>query len=230
MPSRVRVRLPDPTRDLRARAGCGRDRRSERRGRHGERGQALLEFAFIIPVMMLVMVGIIEFALAFNATLGVNRASQDAALVASEAGNLPGADCMILRSVESDVTSPANAGEISQVQVQRTNPSGTTVFASNTYSRTGATTCNLADGTTITVPYSATGTGYPPSQRCNVLGGCPAMTPARTTVDTIGIQISYRYAWRTPLSALMDLVGGAPAGNSVFAFTQRNAFRMEPQL
>jgi Flp pilus assembly protein TadG len=223
MPSRVRVHLPDPIRGRRARAGF-------RRRRDGERGQALLEFAFIIPVMMLVMIGIIEFALAFNATLGVNRASQDAALIASEAGNLPGADCMILRSIESDVTSPANASEITEVQIQRTNPSGTTVFANNSYTRSGATTCTLADGTTVTVPYSATGTGYPPSQRCNILGGCPLLTPARTTVDTIGIQISYRYAWRTPLSAIMDVVGGAPAGSSVFAFTQRNAFRMEPQL
>jgi Flp pilus assembly protein TadG len=223
MPSRVRTSLSDPIEGRRARAGSSRRR-------HAQRGQALLEFAFIIPVMMLVMMGIIEFALAFNATLGVNRASQDAALVASEAGNLPGADCMILSSIEGDVTSPASAGEISEVQIQRTNPSGTTVYASNTYARSGATSCTLSDGTSMTVPYSATGTGYPGSQRCNVLGGCPAMTPARTTVDTIGIQISYRYAWRTPLSAIMDLVGGAPAGNSVFAFSQRNAFRMEPQL
>ena len=47
--------------------------------RRGERGQAMLEFAFVLPVLMLVVVGMIEFALAFNATLGVNRASQDAA-------------------------------------------------------------------------------------------------------------------------------------------------------
>jgi Flp pilus assembly protein TadG len=204
--------------------------------RHGansrdrQRGQALMEFAFIIPVMMLVVVGIIEFALAFNTTLGVNRASQDAALIASEAGNLPGADCMILRSIESDIGAPSDKREITQIQIQRTNPSGTTVYANNSYSRSGATTCTLADGTTLTVPYTATGTGYPTSPRCNVLGGCPSLTPARTTVDTIGIQISYAYVYRTPLGSIMNLVSGGGSGSSSFAFTQRNAFRMEPQL
>lgn len=200
------------------------------RSRHAQRGQALLEFAFVIPVMMLVMVGIIEFAIAFNTTLGVNRASQDAALVASEAGNLPGADCMILSSIEGDIGAPSDKREITQIQIQRTNPSGTTVYANNSYSRSGATTCTLSDGTTVTVPYTATGTGYPPSQRCNVLGGCPSLTPARTTVDTIGIQIDYAYAYRTPIGAIMNLVGGGGSGTSTFAFSQRNAFRMEPQL
>jgi Flp pilus assembly protein TadG len=198
--------------------------------RRGERGQAMLEFAFVLPVLMLVVVGMIEFALAFNATLGVNRASQDAALVASEAGNLPGADCMILASVESDVNPPSDKSEITGIEIQRTNPSGTTVFTRNSYVRGGAMTCTLADGTTTTVPYTSTLNGYPPSQRCNTLGGCPLLTPARTAVDTIGVQVSYRYAWRTPLSAIMDLVSGSPAGSTAYTFSQRSAFRMEPQL
>jgi len=198
--------------------------------RRRQRGQALLEFAFVIPVMMLVVIGIIEFSIAFSTTLAVNRASQDAALVASEAGNLPGADCMILRSIEGDISAPSDKREITGIQIQRTNPSGATVYANSSYTRTGATSCTLADGTNVTVPYTATLNGYPPSQRCNVLGGCPSLTPARTAVDTIGIQISYRYVWRTPLSAIMDLVGGSGPGPSAFTFTQRNAFRMEPQL
>ena len=63
-----------------------------------------------------------------------------------------------------------------------------------------------------------------------MLGGCPLLTPARTAVDTIGVQVSYRYAWRTPLSAIMGLVSGSPAGSTAYNFSQRAAFRMEPQL
>ncbi|MCY7418230.1 MAG: pilus assembly protein, partial [Chloroflexi bacterium] len=169
MPSRVRVRLSDAIRDLRVRAGSRRDRHGERPGRHGERGQALLEFALIAPVLLLVVVGIIEFALAFNATLGVNRASQDAALVASQAGNLPGADCVILTSIEDDVAPPSDRREITGVEIQRTNPSGVTVYARNSYVRSGVTVCTLADGTNVSVPYTAIQTGYPTIQRCNVL-------------------------------------------------------------
>jgi Flp pilus assembly protein TadG len=193
-----------------------------------ERGQALLEFAIVLPVLMLMITGIIEFALAFNSSLGVNRASQNAALIAAEAGNLPGADCMILTRIEQDITAPINPNEITGVNIQRTNPSGTTIFAQNTYVRGGVTNCVLADGTPITVPYTSTGSGYPVNQRCSVLSGCPTMTPARTSVDTIGVQISLRYNLRTPLNAVMGMFSGSTSGT--MDFTMRNAFRMEPQL
>ncbi|MFN8520325.1 MAG: TadE family protein [Chloroflexota bacterium] len=193
----------------------------------GQRGQALLEFAFVLPVLMLLITGVIEFALAFNSSLGVNRASQNAALVAAEAGNLPGADCMILTRIEQDIDAPIDRGEITGVAIQRTNPTGTTIFAANTYVRGGVTHCVMADGTPIDVPYTATAIGYPVDQRCSVLSGCPTMTPARTTVDTIGVQISLTYHLRTPLSAVMGMFNGGADGT--LDFTMRNAFRMEPQ-
>lgn len=230
MPSRVRARLPDPIRGAGARSTPGRARSTSDTSRRGQRGQALLEFALIVPVLLLVIVGIIEFALAFNSTLGVNRASQSAALVASEAGNLPGADCMILTSIENDVAPPSDKREITGVQIQRTNPSGVTVYARNSYVRSGMTTCTLADGTPMSVPYTAVLTGYPASQRCNILQGCPTLTPVRSTVDTIGIQVSFAYRWRTPLAAIMEIVGGGGPSSAVFAFDRRSAFRMEPQL
>ena len=37
-----------------------------KRAREGERGQALVEFALILPVILLVMVGMLEFARAWN--------------------------------------------------------------------------------------------------------------------------------------------------------------------
>jgi Flp pilus assembly protein TadG len=192
-----------------------------------QRGQALLEFAIVLPVLMLLITGIIEFALAFNSSLGINRASQNAALVAAEAGNLPGADCMILTRIEQDINPPIDRSEITGVEIQRTNPTGTTIYASNTYVRGGVTNCILADGTPIDVPYTATGIGYPVNQRCSVLSGCPTMTPARTAVDTIGVQISLQYHLRTPLSAVMGMFNGGMDGT--LDFTMRNAFRMEPQ-
>lgn len=190
----------------------------------------MLEFALIAPVLLLVIVGIIEFALAFNATLGANRASQVAALIATEAGNLPGADCVILTSIENEIDPPSDKREITGVEIQRTNPSGATVYARNSYVRSGVTVCNMADGSTLSVPYTSVQNGYPASQRCNILKGCPTLTPTRTAVDTIGIQISYGYHWRTPLAAIMEVVGGGGPSSAVFAFDRRSAFRMEPQL
>jgi Flp pilus assembly protein TadG len=40
--------------------------KNPKRSREGERGQALVEFALILPIILLVMVGMLEFARAWN--------------------------------------------------------------------------------------------------------------------------------------------------------------------
>ncbi len=55
-------------------------------------GQALVEFAILIPILFVLIMGLIEFAVAFNATLSVNRASQNAAHTASIAASTTDVD------------------------------------------------------------------------------------------------------------------------------------------
>jgi hypothetical protein len=126
---------------------------------------------------------------------------------------------------------PADSRQINRVEIQRTNPSGSAVYGANTYQRSGSTTCTMTNGSTVAVPYSSVGSGYPPGQRCTVLppNGCSTLVPLRSTVDTIGVQITYVYPWRTPLRALLPLVGGSMTGTG-YTFVQRNVFRMEPTL
>jgi Flp pilus assembly protein TadG len=194
-----------------------------------QRGQTLAEFALVIPVFMLFLIGLFEFAFAFNAQLTTNYATRAGGLAAAEAGNQGAADCLILNAVENAFSAPADAQSISRVDIQRTNPSGSSVYATSSYRRSGSTTCTRADGSTLRVPYRATSSGYPASQRCNVLGptGCPTLS--RTTVDTIAVQITYTYAWKTPLSSVMGVLGGSMSGAG-WTFTERNVFRMEPVL
>ena len=45
----------------------------------GERGQATVEFAFILPVVLLVIVGLIAFGKAFNYWLDMNHMANEAA-------------------------------------------------------------------------------------------------------------------------------------------------------
>lgn len=206
-----------PTGDSRA-----RERRDE--------GQTLAEFALILPLFMVMLMGLIEFSLAFNANLSINQASQNGALLASQAGNSLGADCLILERIERDVTAPTDRARIREVQIQRTNPSGSIVLARNRYDRAGSTSCNLIDGRTITVPYQALERTYPETQRCNVIAGCLLMVPPHSTVDTVGIQIEYRYAWMTPLGSLLPFIGGEGPSGPGYTFQKRNVFRLEPVL
>jgi Flp pilus assembly protein TadG len=202
-----------------------------RHARAEERGQSLVEFALLIPLFVVLLMGLIEFAFAFNAMLNTNYASRGAGLIAAQTGNNAASDCLILNEIELKINAPADKRQITRVEVQRTNPSGSTIYATSAYRRSGTMNCAMNDGTTMSVPYSALSVGYPPSQRCTVLppAGCTTMTPVRTTVDTIAVQITYVYPWHTPLKALLGLINRSMSGSG-FTFVQRNVFRMEATL
>jgi Flp pilus assembly protein TadG len=183
-----------------------------------------VEFAIVLPLFMATLFGLIEFGFAFNAVLGINRASQGGALIAGQAGNESDADCIILARIEDELTAPVNKSNVVQVKIFRANSTGSTILASNTYTRSGSKDCG-----SYTVPYTATSTGYPESQRCNVSTGCPTMSPPRTTVDKIGVQITYRYTAITPIAGLLTFLGGNGSGFT-WTFTKQNESRMEPVL
>jgi TadE-like protein len=198
-----------------------------RRHDDGPRGQSLVEFALVGPIFILMVIGIMEFAVAFNALLAVNFASRDAALLAAEAGSDLGADCVILSSVEGDVMEPANRARIGQVRIYWADTNGNPKPGNfhQLYTRGGSTTCTYPDGTTLTVPYTLSTANYPEVERCDILAGCTfPLTGAHAGVDTIGVSISYTHTWITPIAGLVSLTG------SGFNFTHQNAMRMEPVL
>jgi Flp pilus assembly protein TadG len=190
-------------------------------------GQALVEFALVVPLFVVLLIGIIEFGFALNAVLATNFATREAALVAAEAGNGDGADCVILQKIEDSISPPAEDVKISQVQIFKTNRIGTKL-ATNTYLRSGpGTTCTFPGPVTVTVPYTLSGgQNYEDIKRCNVLAGCPANAPlpATTAVDQIGVEVTYVYNWRTPLSSLLNLNGPG------YTIVKSNSMRMEPIL
>jgi Flp pilus assembly protein TadG len=62
----------------------GRSRRSRRRRR--ERGQALLEFALSAPILVVLLLGLVEFGHGLNAYLTVINAARDAARLSAQIG------------------------------------------------------------------------------------------------------------------------------------------------
>jgi hypothetical protein len=182
-----------------------------------------VEFALVFTIFVTMLMGFIEFAFVFNALLSIGHATRDAALIAAEAGNDGAADCEILARIEEDVSAPADRSRIQQVAIYRSDQNGAVIGGQqNVYTRTGSTSCTLADGTTVTVPYSISGSaGYPPSGRCNIQIGCPNSSHP---LDTVGVKIVYRHTWVTPLANLVALTGNGTT------LTQSNAMRMEPVL
>ena len=88
--------------------------------RDDQAGQGLVEFALVVPLVILLFMGILELALAFNAFIGLNRASQMGGHLAATIGNQAGADCVILSHIESDVMVPNDPDRIIEVVIERT--------------------------------------------------------------------------------------------------------------
>src|SRR5712691_1373949 len=152
-----------------------------------ERGQALVEFAVVLPIVLLVVIGLIEFSFVWNSRNSVLFASRDGSMLAAEGGNIDGTDCRVLTRVESDIISPAKSIQIQQVVIYWADRNGDLVGTNqNVFARTGSTTCAYPDGSSLTVPYTITTAGYPEGARCDVLAGCGG---SHTTVDIVGVQV-----------------------------------------
>jgi Flp pilus assembly protein TadG len=184
-----------------------------------EKGQAIIEFALILPALLLLLLGLVEFSFVLNSRNTVLFASRDGSMLAAEGGNLTGTDCVVLKRIESDVVSPATSLRVQTVQIYWSDRNGDQIGANqNVYTRGGTTSCTYADGTTITVPYTLTTGGYLESARCDVLAGCGG---SHTTVDTIGVRVTYQHFWLTSFARL--------TGSGV-TFTEASITRAEPQL
>jgi Flp pilus assembly protein TadG len=193
------------------------------RPRRRETGQTLVEFALVFPLFLVMIFALIEFTFVFSGMLGISFATRDAALVAAEAGNASGADCVAIQAVDRAVGAPASDDRIQTVTIYRADRNGVEVAGeSNTWARGGSTTCPNGS----TVPYTRQTNGYPETGRCNVLNGCGASRPG---LDTIGVRVTYLHAWVTPLAGLSG-PGFGGQGGSGFSLSQSNSMRMEPVL
>jgi hypothetical protein len=193
--------------------------------RRRQAGVTLAEFAIVFPIFVTVTFAMIEFGVAFNAVLSINHASQTAALLAAQAGNEADADCLVLSRIENDLQPPIDKRNVVEVDIVRTGDTGQGTLAENTYVRSGSKDCG-----TYTVPYTATRVNYPENQRCNILAGCPTLSPPRSTVDEIAVEITYRHDPVTPMRQLLSFIGGNGSTGYSWTFTRRNVSRMEPVL
>lgn len=190
--------------------------------RDDEPGQSLVEFALVLPIFMLLLIGLVEFAVTFSIILNVNYASRDAALLAAEVGDGSGADCLILQRLNSALNGATNQGAIDEIRIFWADANGGELGA-DVYTPVGTpTNCLLNDGSTLTVPYHLVSATYPAAERCQIIMGCGGLHSGG--LDTIGVTITYHHDWLTPLPNLVQI---PPNG---ITFTRSNTMRMEPIL
>ena len=185
------------------------------RGR--DEGQAFVEFALLLPLIVLIVIGLMEFGMFLNSRNAVEFASRDGSMLAAEGGNAIGTDCVVLDKIERDIVSPARNIRIQTVTIYWSDRNGDQVSNNaNIYTRSGTTTCNFGGGQTLAVPYTLTTANYLEGARCDVLAGCGGSHPG---LDTVGVKVTYQHRW---ITTLVQQTG-------TITFTVASATRLEPQ-
>jgi Flp pilus assembly protein TadG len=186
---------------------------SPRRRRRESRGQALVEFTLIIPIFLTIIVGLMEFSFLLTTKIGVTNTAQDAVQLASQLGNTASSDFQILKLVEKGISAPMDKTKIVSVEIFKTDVYGTKnlLTLEDRYTRDGGTYPDPSDPNIPpkTVPYTQRTHTYDPSIRQNVVA---------TGVDYVGVIVTYRYTWITPISL----------GSTGMTFVQSSVSRMEP--
>lgn len=186
-----------------------------------EAGGALVEATFVLPVFFLLLLGVVEFGLAFKDYLTAANMSRTGARVASAAANEALADQRALAALDRASTAVAR-GAIERIVVYRADGPDSPVPAPCTTSATG-----VASGPVRCNVYGPTDLGRPPADfGCQTTSPdrfwCPrdrkvAQTGPGGPPDFVGVWVKVRHDYLTRI-----------VGNSV-ELTNRTVMRLEPR-
>ena len=179
-------------------------------------GQGVLELSIILPVVLLLLTGMVEFGLAYNDLLTVGYATREgsragAALATGGATSCTGSsdpagvDKAIVASVERILASPGSGltlADVSAIRIYRAGADGKPAGSEiNVWGYTAA------GGPDVDPGPGATRLSF--VEQAHGWDACARRTTG--TPDSIGVQVVYTYRLTTPLAAIIDIVGGSQA-------------------
>lgn len=186
-------------------ARIGRTPRQEVRS--SERGQALIEFALILPVFLLILMGMLEFGSAYDHRTAMAYAVREGARVGATLGNggayPDSVDPTILAAVQRGLTDPILVENISFIEIYKADAAGKPISGKiNRYDRNA-----ILIGTA----------GWPASTRIPGLTG-----------DSIGVGVRYDFHPTTPLTMLLGLFFGGNPPYTTIPMSDVTVMHLEP--
>jgi hypothetical protein len=187
-----------------------RNRRSAE-PRHGERGQSLVELAIAIPVVLILLLGMLEFGFAFSHHMTLEYATREGARTgaALAAGTdevvctgVSNTDAYTIAAVQRVLTGTGGQIPIGQVQEIRIYKASSTGADTGIYNRWVPGAGPLVDGVALLFTRDNGAQSWDPCSRHDSPG-------AWGGTDSIGVSLVYDYQYVTPLGNLMGL-GGSP--------------------
>jgi hypothetical protein len=208
------------------------------RRRPRERGQAVVEFALILPIILFLVLGMTEMGFAISHDTSLVTATREGARVGAALRNgfnqctsgdsvtSQGVDLQIIAATEGVIASPGSPVSLAQVQkieLIELDENGTPTGNSNVW--LSSVTGGVPTGPAIpgTVPaqklYFAPQAGgtWPAYKRC---GSAPA--------HSIQVKVTYVYKFITPLGSLINALHGTLFGNSQITMTDQTSMALEP--
>jgi len=179
-----------------------------------QRGQSLLEMTMILPVFLLLVLGTLEFGMAFDHNLTLEYASREGVRTGSAlangggplgcgAGQSPNAgtvDDQIIAAVERVLASsgsPLDLTQITQIRIYKvdtSNTNGNEVAGTANRWIYGAGQGPVVGGQALDFKKDMAVQGW---AACSRVNGANA--------DSIGVSINYTYNFQTPLGALLSV-------------------------
>ncbi len=187
--------------------------------RRNERGAALVEMAFVLPVLILLIFGSLEFGLLFKERLTIASAASSAGRTGATMGTRPEADFRILQALEAGLYDQVDAAVLISVDIFKADEiTGAKTAFVNTY------TYDPTDPTCKWIPCpdpanpSFGGYGAPSGW------GDPALRdteldPGGGGLDVLGVEVTYHH---TPITNIL------PSLDRDYA--ERALVRLEPDV
>ncbi len=180
-----------------------------------ETGAAIVEMAIVLPLLILLVFGIVEYGLLFKEKLTVASATTSAARTGATMGTRDAADMRILEAIEAGLFDSVDSSVLISVEIFSANPSTGAKLPGkiNTYSFAPATPCRWTPCPDPSDPSFAYGGPWVPSGRDTTLEA------AGGGVEVLGIQVNYHH------SSITDLIPGVDRDLSEIA-----RIRLEPDV
>lgn len=187
-------------------------------GRLGERGAALVEMAIVLPLLVLLVFGIIEYGLLFKEKLTIAAAATSSARTGATMGTRAEADFAILQALEAGLYDQVDTGVLISVDIFKAVPTtGVKTTFVNTYTYEPSNPACKWDPCPDPAPGNFEGYGvpgnWPPADRVTTL------LPGGGGLDVLGIEVIYHH------SAVTNLIPGVERD-----FAELARVRLEPDV
>lgn len=195
-------------------------------GDRTERGQGLVEFSLILPVIMLLLLGMLEFGFAFDHAIGLGYSTREGARTGSALaeGNPSGpvtcgeVDAYVVAAVQRVIKSPGSQVAVNSVQEIR-------IFDANSTGGETGTSVNVWTYTPGTGP-TVDGLALDFSPQTVNWNACTSGSRSSSyPADSIGVGVRYTYNFVTPLGAMFNIFG---PGTSTLTLSDRTVMAINP--